>query len=82
MDEKRVFGYNDYTCVICTKKGDFMDLKISPFQMQGLTSIKQALGMANLQKAMSQDAQSMDALVKMMEQSVTPHKGQNVDIKL
>ncbi|MBE0451366.1 MAG: YjfB family protein [Clostridia bacterium] len=50
--------------------------------MQGLTSIKQALGMANLQKAMSQDAESMDALVKMMEQSVTPHKGQNVDIKL
>jgi hypothetical protein len=31
---------------------------------------------------MSQDAESMESLVKMMEQSVTPHKGQNIDIKL
>jgi hypothetical protein len=59
-----------------------MDMRISNFQIQNLTSVKQALGMANLQKAMSQDQQSVDAVVKMMEQSVNPHLGQNIDLKL
>ena len=59
-----------------------MDMRISNFKIQNLTSVKQALGMANLQKAMSQDQQSVDAVVKMMEQSVNPHLGQNIDLKL
>ena len=53
-------------------------------------SIRQALGIANLRKAMNQDAQSVASLLdgmqaaqaKIMENSVTPHKGSNVDIRL
>ncbi|MBM7561335.1 YjfB family protein [Fusibacter tunisiensis] len=59
-----------------------MDMKISAFQVQNLTSVKQALGMANLQKAMNQDQQSVDAVVKMMEKSVSPHLGQSIDLKV
>jgi hypothetical protein len=31
---------------------------------------------------MNQDQQAIDSLVKGMEQSVTPNKGANIDIKL
>jgi hypothetical protein len=47
-----------------------------------LTSVQQALDVNLLQKAMNQDAQSVDALLKTMELSVTPHLGQNIDLKL
>lgn len=59
-----------------------MNISPSSFQAQSLTSIKQALQLSVLQKAMKQDPASMENLVKAMEQSVAPHKGQNVDIKL
>lgn len=59
-----------------------MDMKITNFQAQNLTSVKQALSIANLQKAMNQDQQSVDSVVKMMEQSVNPHLGRNIDLKL
>lgn len=57
-------------------------MKISPYQSASLASLKQAIGMANMQKAMKQDAQSMDTVVRMMEQSVTPHKGGSIDLKV
>lgn len=57
-------------------------MKISPYQSANLASLKQALGMATLQKAMKQDAESMDAVIKGMEKSVTPHKGGSIDLKV
>lgn len=57
-------------------------MNISSFQAANLTSLKQALNMATLQKAMKQDAQSMDAVMKMMEKSVAPHKGGSIDLKV
>jgi len=59
-----------------------MEVQASSYQAMNLTSLKQALTISSLQKAMMQDAQSMDAVIKMMEMSVTPHLGQNLDIKL
>lgn len=59
-----------------------MNISPSSFQAQSLTSVKQALQISVLQKAMKQDPASMENLVKAMEQSVTPHLGQNIDIKL
>ncbi len=59
-----------------------MGLSISSYQMQNLTSVKLALNVSILQKSMNQDAQSVEAVVKMMEQSVTPGKGSNIDIKV
>jgi hypothetical protein len=47
-----------------------------------LASLKQAIGTSVLQKSMGKDQQSMDMLKKMMEQSVTPHLGKSVDLKL
>lgn len=57
-------------------------MKISPYQSANLASLKQAIGMANLQRAMKQDVQSMDSVMKAMEQSVTPHKGGSIDLKV
>lgn len=57
-------------------------MKISPYQSANLASLKQAIGMANMQRAMKQDAQSMESIVKTMEQSVTPHKGGSIDLKV
>lgn len=59
-----------------------MNIQASSYQAQMLTSLKQALNVSMLQKAMKQDAQSVEGVVKAMEQSVTPHLGQNIDIKL
>lgn len=59
-----------------------MNIQASSYQAQMLTSLKQALNVSMLQKAMKQDAQSVDSVIKAMEQSVTPHLGQNIDIKL
>lgn len=57
-------------------------MKVTQYQSQNLHGLKQALGMMNLNKAMKMDQQSMNDIVKMMEQSATPHKGSRVDIKL
>ena len=59
-----------------------MNIQTSAYQAQNLTSVKQALNISMLQKAMKQDAQSVDGVIKAMEQSVSPHLGQNLDIKL
>lgn len=60
------------------------------FFAESLSSLKSALGMSMMQKTMNKDAQGMAILMqgmeetntKIMEQSVTPHKGGNVDIKI
>lgn len=61
---------------------DWMNIQASAYQAQNLTSVKQALNISVLQKVMKQDAQSVDRVIKAMEQSVTPHLGKNLDIKL
>lgn len=58
--------------------------------MSSLQSVRQALGIASLRKAMNQDAQSVASILKgieevsakTMEMSVTPHKGGNIDISV
>ncbi|MGE5630407.1 MAG: putative motility protein [Caulobacteraceae bacterium] len=58
--------------------------------MADLNSVRQAIGILNLQKAMKQDASTVAALIsgmqetsaKMMELSVTPHIGSNIDISV
>ncbi len=58
--------------------------------MSGLQSVRQALGIANIRAAMNQDAQSVAAIIKSledanaktMEMSVTPHLGSNIDIRI
>ncbi|GAB6107674.1 YjfB family protein [Fusibacter bizertensis] len=59
-----------------------MDIQASSYQTQMLSSVKQALNISVLQKVMKQDAQSVDSVIKAMEQSTSPHLGQNIDIKL
>ncbi len=59
-----------------------MNIQPSSYQAQMLTSVKQALNISVLQKAMQQDAQSVDSVIKAMELSVSPNIGQNIDIKL
>ena len=61
-------------------RGDSMN--ISSLQIQNIQSIKSAINIANLSKIMNQDAKSVDQLMKSMENSVTPHKGSSIDIKL
>jgi Xaa-Pro aminopeptidase len=69
------------------KGGMFMDISMD---MANLQSVKQALGMANMRRAMNQDAQSVATLMqsmqetsaKTMELSVTPHLGKNIDISI
>jgi hypothetical protein len=57
-------------------------MKISSYQTANLASLKQAISMVTLQRAMKQDADSVDGVIKAMEQSVEPHKGGSVDIKV
>jgi hypothetical protein len=56
---------------------------------ESIGSLRTAINMTNLRKAMYQDAQTMAVLLndmqtanaRIMEQSVTPHKGGNVDAR-
>lgn len=57
-------------------------MNISSLQIQNIQSIKSAINIANLSKIMNQDAKSVDQLMKSMENSVTPHKGSSIDIKV
>jgi hypothetical protein len=65
-------------------------MEISNSMQQSLSSIRQAIGMETLKKSLTQDAQSMDALLqgfqatnaKVMESSVTPHKGGSIDVRV
>ncbi|MDN5351995.1 MAG: putative motility protein [Clostridiales bacterium] len=64
------------------KEGYPLEIQRLSYQTEMITSLQQALDTSLLQKTMSQDAQSVDALLKMMESSVAPHLGQNIDIRL
>lgn len=57
-------------------------MKISSYQPQNIHSLRQAVGIANLNRAMNQDKQSINNIKKQLEQSVTPTKGGNIDIKV
>lgn len=70
------------------KGGRYMN--INAYQSANIYSIKQALNIAVLRKSMNQDGSSVDMLVndmlaantKIMEQSITPYKGGNIDIRV
>jgi hypothetical protein len=57
---------------------------------QNIGSIRQAIGISVLRKSMNQDTQTMAALLqgmqsangKIMENTVTPYKGGNIDIRI
>lgn len=65
-------------------------MEITNAQVQSISSIRRAIGIETLKKSLSQDAQSMNALLqgfqaanaKTMESSVTPYKGGNIDIRV
>ncbi|MBF4694496.1 YjfB family protein [Fusibacter ferrireducens] len=59
-----------------------MDIRLSSYQTQNLMSLRQALNISVLQKSMKQDAASVESVIKAMESSVAPHKGQNIDLKI
>lgn len=64
-------------------------MEINNAMQQSIGSIRQAIGVATLKKSLSQDTQSMAALLqgfqntnaKMLERSVAPHKGKSIDIR-
>ncbi|HEX2944389.1 MAG TPA: putative motility protein [Clostridia bacterium] len=65
-------------------------MEINNSMQQSISSIHQAIGIATLKKSLSQDTQSMAALLqgfqntnaKIMENSVTPYKGGTIDIRV
>lgn len=65
-------------------------MEINNQMQQSISSIRQSIGVETLKKKLSQDAQSMDALLqgfqetnaKAIEKSVTPHKGGNIDVRV
>lgn len=64
------------------ERGMLMSNSITSYQVQNLTSLKQALNISVLQKAIKQDADSVEGVIKAMEQSVTPHLGKSIDLKV
>ena len=63
-------------------------MEINNMLQQNINSIRQAIGMSNLKKAMHQDASAVAKLLQGMQQasaklenSVTPSKGTNIDIR-
>lgn len=65
-------------------------MDISSYAAQGLYSVQRAVSMAMLQKTMHMDSTTVDTLMQdmvkanksIMENSVTPHIGGNVDVSL
>lgn len=64
-------------------------MEINNQMQQSISSIRSAIGIETLKKSLSQDAQSMNALLqgfqetnRAMEISVTPHKGGYIDISV
>lgn len=46
------------------------------------SKLAQQVGLAVFKKAMDSAKTNSDTMIKVMEQSVTPHVGQNVDIRI
>ena len=65
-------------------------MEINDMLQSNIAGIRQALGISNLRRAMNQDAQSISALLegmqaasaKLLENSVTPYKGGNIDVSV
>ena len=65
-------------------------MELSASSQMSLNSLKQALGIATMRKALNKDAATVSTLIndmkvantKIMENSVTPHKGGKIDVKL
>lgn len=65
-------------------------MEINNALLNNISSIRHAAGIAMLRKTMNQDALSMLRLLQgfrdtnkiVMEKSITPYKGGNIDIKL
>ncbi len=65
-------------------------MEINRSMQQSISSIQRSIGIETLKKSLSQDAQSMSALLqgfqatnaKAMESSVTPHKGGSIDVRV
>ena len=65
-------------------------MEINNMLRQNIDSIRQAIGISTLKKAMHQDASTVASLLqgmqqataKIMENSVTPGKGGNIDIRV
>lgn len=65
-------------------------MDITSFQTANLSSIKQALNIAVLRNSMNQNASTVETLVndmqaantKLLEQSLTPYKGNHIDIRI
>lgn len=67
-----------------------INMDISSIPIESLNSVKQALNIATLRKSMNQDAQTVGTLLsdmkdtnsKILEHSVTPHKGGSIDVSV
>lgn len=65
-------------------------MEISGIYQASIQSVQAALGMATLRKAMNQDGQTVNLLLQgmqnlsatVMENSVTPYKGTNIDLRI
>lgn len=65
-------------------------MEINRAMAQNIGRIRYALGIEAIKKSLSQDARSMNALLhgfrttnaKIAENSVTPHKGGTIDVKI
>lgn len=65
-------------------------MNMSSIPLESLNSVQQALNIATLRKSMNQDAQTVVALIsdmqavnsKILEHSVTPHKGSSIDVSI
>ncbi|NLH96498.1 MAG: hypothetical protein GX477_04065 [Clostridiaceae bacterium] len=65
-------------------------MSVNGMMVQNISSIRHTLAIATLRKNLGHDVQTMSALLrgfravnaKMMENSVTPHKGGNIDIRI
>lgn len=65
-------------------------MEINNMLQANINSVRQAIGMVTLRKALNQDAQSVAILmegmqaanVKIMESSITPYKGGNIDTRV
>ncbi len=65
-------------------------MEINNMLQQNIDSLRQAIGISTLRKAMHQDASTVASLLqgmqqvsaKIMESSVTPGKGANIDIRV
>lgn len=63
---------------------------VNKVMVQHISSIRSALTVAALRKNLGQDAQTMNVLLqdfrntnaRIMENSVTPHKGGNIDVRV